>query len=420
MNASRIGSRMRVRTLLLGAGALTVRRGAWRGKGNCKMQNDERRTPICVFSPQSLNAQLPSRRVCCYLYCYHPISPVNYHFPENTRPAAIVVWSSRLPAQARRLHHNRPPEAFRVIRVIRGFPTFRSVFTLFSWYLPCFRPNLGQIGIWRPAVFRGETRFCVALRRFFVFSVEQGVSPPISHSLLSTPYWVLRTHPSSHDSRLSAGHYSMFTDGNNSCSHLRSICRRKCLQANELRGGRLFARRPPGETEEGRKLAATAYAVRSWKKSAVWHGARKNSGPRKNFIAKVQRTRNNHLAQGHQGVFALSYENSPLSLRERARVRAFRMAGARCLHNNSAFFRGKSVWRNRLRMIECGHATNCTIDRDAGETAAQNDLSDKIVRERSPIPRKLVTMRAFFLPPVSLPPQSLPHPVKPGMRWGIC
>ena len=120
----------------------------------------------------------------------------------------------------------------------------------------------------------------------------------------------------------------MFTDVGNSCSHGRPILHRKCFRGKELRAGRLFARRPPGGTEEDRNAAASAYAVRSWKKRAVWRVGRKNFGPAKKITAKARRTRSNDLTQSRQGVYAFSYENSPLSLRERARVRALSLAGA--------------------------------------------------------------------------------------------
>ena len=58
----------------------------------------------------------------------------------------------------------------------------------------------------------------------------------------------------------------MFTDVVNRCCMERPILRRKCMRGKELRIGRLLPLRPPGGTEHGRKGAATAYAVRSWKK----------------------------------------------------------------------------------------------------------------------------------------------------------
>ena len=86
------------------------------------------------------------------------------------------------------------------------------------------------------------------------------------------------------------GHYNMSTDVANSCCKKRPVLRRKCLRAKELRNGRLLPRRPPGGTEEGRKAAATAYAVRSWKKSAGSARLSRNSGPRKKVFAKTRRS----------------------------------------------------------------------------------------------------------------------------------
>ena len=95
-------------------------------------------------------------------------------------------------------------------------------------------------------------------------------------------------------------YYSLFTGVVNRCCSGRPICRRKCLRGNELRAGRLFACRPPRGPEEGRNIAATAYAIRSWKKSAGLAPWRKNSGLAKKVSAKAQTMRNNALAQRRQ------------------------------------------------------------------------------------------------------------------------
>ena len=70
----------------------------------------------------------------------------------------------------------------RAISYNSWFLSFWMFSRCFPWYLLWFRRNMGQIGIWRPAVFREKTRLCVALCRFvtvfvFVFSSLPKAAP---------------------------------------------------------------------------------------------------------------------------------------------------------------------------------------------------------------------------------------------------
>ena len=133
----------------------------------------------------------------------------------------------------------------------------------------------------------------------------------------------------------------------------------------ELRIGRLFARRPLGGTQQGRKLAATAYAVRSWKKWAGSSRWSKNSGPRKNFTTKERRAQREGLRLWSAAAccrFPVRPQFSGLRS-----FFGFSTTKEHEDHNElfafSAFFRGNSVWRKCAGKIECGHAANRTIAR---------------------------------------------------------